>query len=481
MNSAKKLFLLALVAFSIVLSGCSLQQDSSPKYVFYFIGDGMGVQHITATQAYLAHQQKTEGNVELSFTDFPTVGLAETYSQNRYITGSAAAGTALATGHKTSVNTIGLNYNHTDSLFSIAHFAQKSGYKVGVATTVSIDHATPAAFYAHQQSRNMYHEIGHDLVSASYDFYAGGGFKDPVGDESKAPRGDVFLRADSLGFVFTNQFKIPEKLNSNQKSIVYTHPKPASGASFKYHIDNKPDDPSLAQAVKLGIDVLTNPNGFLYVIEGGKIDWAAHDNDAATVVHEVISLSDAVSVALDFYQKHPNETLIVVTADHETGGFSVGNAANKYETNISLLSNQKLSLEELDKQVSLFKKENKGKPTFEQVISYLESTDVMGLDYSTLSDDHKEYLKSAYQASIAIKSDNQVKLNEKLYGWADPIAVASVRVLNNIAGVGWTSFSHTASHVPIYAIGASHERFSGQIDNTDIPKLIAEAMGIEFN
>jgi alkaline phosphatase len=231
----------------------------------------------------------------------------------------------------------------------------------------------------------------------------------------------------------------------------------------------------------MGIEVLNNPDGFLFMVEGGKIDWAAHDNDAATVVNEIISFSDAVAAALEFYNKYPNETLIIVTADHETGGMSVGVKDNKYESYINLLSNQKHSLEMLNIVIRDFKEQHNGRPTFNQVVDFLASNEVMKLDLSELSSKQHEKLKAAHQASVAPQTDAQKQSNRENYGSAEPIAMASMQILNEMASIGWTTLSHTASHVPLYAIGANQELFSGQIDNTEIPRRIATAMGFSID
>jgi len=118
------------------------------------------------------------------------------------------------------------------------------------------------------------------------------------------------------------------------KSVVYSAPNSASGSALQYEIDRSPSDVTLADITRKAIDVVDNPNGFFIMVEGGKIDWAAHDNDAATVIHDVLAFARAVDVAIDFYSKHPNETLIVVTADHETGGLSIGNRENKYDVHV---------------------------------------------------------------------------------------------------------------------------------------------------
>jgi len=477
-------FLLASVAIfsTIILGGCKpSSSDQQAKYVFYFIGDGMGIQHITAAQALLASQENLQGNRHLSFTEFPVTSFVETFSQNRYITGSAAAGTALATGHKTSVNTIGLSYDHSDSLFSIAHFAKQNGYKVGVATSVSIDHATPAAFYAHQPDRGMYHEISHDLISAGFHYYAGGGFRDPEGKRSEASRGSIFTRGDSLGFLFTSSMVVDDEMKKNYNSVVFSLESPASSSTLKYQIDNDDEDITLAQITKMGIDLLENPNGFFFMIEGGKIDWAAHDNDAATTIMDVVAFSDAVAVALEFYSKYPDETLIVVTSDHETGGLSVGNRERKYQSDVSMLARQKHSLEILSELVGEFKKQHNGRPTFNQLLSLLESDELLGLTFDELSVEHQSWLRDAYKASTANQTEAQKKVNKEKYGSADPIAVTSVKILNEMAGIGWTTYSHTASHVPLYAIGAGQDKFNGQIDNTDVPRIIAQVMGFTID
>ncbi len=463
-------------------TGCKTNNEApKAKYVFYFIGDGMGIQQVALTQAFLAAINQQPGNAELNFTQFPVTGFAETFSQNRYITGSAAAGTALSTGSKTSINTIGLNYNHSDTLFSIAHYAHIAGYNVGVASSVSIDHATPAAFYAHQPSRNLYHQIGHDLLRAGYRFFGSGGFRDPEGNSSKNPMGSVFEKGKELGFYFTSSLSLPDSLLRTHSTIVFSSSKSASGSSLKYSIDTDSTDVTLADITRLGIEVLTNPKGFFFMIEGGKIDWACHDNDAATSIHEMIAFANAIEVAMEFYRTYPNETLIVVTSDHETGGMSIGNREYEYESNVALLANQKHSLEELNKVTRAFKERNGGKPSFDQVLAFIRSDQVMGLSFESVDKRYLDEFRLAYKASIAAHTPEQKKVNKELYGSNDPIAVTSVRILNHMAGIGWTSFSHTASHVPVYAIGPGQNLFSGQIDNTEIPKRIASVMGITIS
>jgi len=439
----------------------------------------MGIQQINATQVYLASINGASENEHLSFTTFPITGFSTTFSATRYITGSAAAGTALATGKKTSINTLGLSADHSDTIYSIAYYANKAGFQVGVTTSVSIDHATPAAFYAHQPKRNMYHEVAYDLIKSGYKFFAGGGFIDPMGLKSKNPLGDVFEKGLEKGFYFSQSLIIPDTILNQNKSIVYTTPSPDEGSSLKYRIDRDKTDVTLANITSLAIDVLMNPKGFFLMVEGGKIDWACHHNDAAATIGEMICFSDAVAVALEFYKKYPNETLIVVTSDHETGGMSLGNKQMQYEMNISLLSNQKVSLEKFNQKAINFKDKHNQKPSFQDYLQFIAGE--LGLDVKSLNGLQISNLQKAHSASLLQNDPLLNGINTEEYGSFDPLAVAAIQTLNQMAGIGWTSFSHTGSQVPVYAIGIGQDLFSGQMDNTDIPIRIANAMGINMD
>ena len=172
--------------FFVLLTGVTYAQQA--KYVFYFIGDGMGVNQVNGTEMYLAEQEGRIGVTPLLFTQFPAVGVATTFSATNSVTDSSAAGTALATGVKTYNGAIGMD-DQKNVIQTVAERAKKAGRKVGVTTSVSVDHATPAAFYAHQPNRNMYYEIALDLPKANFDFYAGGGFLKPTttADKKEAP------------------------------------------------------------------------------------------------------------------------------------------------------------------------------------------------------------------------------------------------------------------------------------------------------
>ena len=170
----KHRFLLTLSAFVLAVS---LWAQGQAKYVFYFIGDGMGVNQVNGTQTYLAALEGRIGITSLCFTRFPVCGLVTTFSGTNGVTDSAAAGTALATGRKTGNHVLGLLADEQTPVTSVAQWAHEAGAAVGVSTSVSVDHATPAAFYAHVADRTAYHQIGSQLPAAGFDFYAGSDFR----------------------------------------------------------------------------------------------------------------------------------------------------------------------------------------------------------------------------------------------------------------------------------------------------------------
>src|SRR5690606_28271570 len=146
------------------------------KYVFYMIGDGMGLNHVLLAEMYQSELRGEIGRTPLSFSQFPYSSFITTYSATHGVTDSSAGGTALATGKKTKNGVIAMDTTGTTPYRSLAYAAKDKGLKVGITTTVSIDHATPASFYAHQPSRNMYYEIAQEIIPSNFDFFAGAGF-----------------------------------------------------------------------------------------------------------------------------------------------------------------------------------------------------------------------------------------------------------------------------------------------------------------
>ncbi len=453
------------VTLAMLLTAVALFAQGTAKYVFYFIGDGMGVNQVNAAETYLAALEGRIGTKHMAFASFPHVALVHTESATNGVTDSAAGGTALATGEKTKNGVISMTPNGEYSISSIASMAKEKGMAVGVATSVSIDHATPASFYAHESYRGNYHRIGHDLLDAGFDFYAGSAFLQPTHKDcpNEAP---LYSLYEEAGYTIMKGAAIDKKKAKKAKCLMLLQSDEANAfdnTALPYALDRGENDLTLATIVETGIDFLKkkSKDGFFFAIEGGKIDWACHANDAAAVINETLDLDEAVKVALEFYKKHPDETLIVVTADHETGGMSLGTGA--YELRLHLLQYQKMSAWKYTKHISqLHTKLGDG---FTWDVVKADLTENFGFwKHIQISERQEARLKKAYEAIVAGKAEG----NKSLYSQEDALSTTAKDIINRAALVGWTSGGHSNGYVPAFAIGVGAEHFSGRIDNTQV-------------
>jgi alkaline phosphatase len=457
------LFFLALATFA----------EGRAKYVFYFIGDGMGVNQVNLTETYLAAIQGRIGVEPLVFTGFPATGFVTTYSATNGVTDSAAGGTALATGVKTRNGAVGMTDEEAFVPVSVAEVAKAAGAAVGIATSVSIDHATPASFYAHVPNRSMYYEIGKDLVRTGFDFYAGSDFLKPKPDNSTEPD-DLYGLCLKAGYTIARGHDDYCKKAPAAKGgmILFQDKGAADRSSLPYAINRKAGELTLAEITQAGIDYLNyrNKDGFFLMVEGGKIDWACHANDAATVIKEVIDMDEAVRVAYDFYLQHPDETLIVITADHETGGLALG--IGPYELHTDLLQYQTMSADLYTQHIARLRKQHGDNLSWEMVKQDLAAH--WGFwDKVKLDDADTERLQKAFAALKAGMSQGE----SNLYSKEDALSTTARRILNRKAHIGWQSGGHSNGIVPVFAIGAGAEQFVGKLENTDIPKRIKKAAG----
>ena len=455
-----------------LLLACAVFAQGKAKYVFYFIGDGMGVNQVNGTEMYLAEKNGKIGAESLLFTQFPVAGVATTFSGTNSVTDSSAAGTALSTGVKTYNGAIGLDKDKKQ-LVTVAERAKRSGKRVGVATTVSIDHATPAAFYAHQASRKMYYEIATDLPKAGFDFYAGSGFLSPDKTYDKKEAPSVYPLFEQAGYSLVKGYDAFKAEYPRAKKLILVQKDNSIPDAVPYAIDSKQGDLTLAEITDAAISFLTKEKnkGFFVMLEGGKIDWACHNNDAATAFNEVIDFDNAIKVAYEFYKKHPKETLIVITADHETGGIALGTGT--MNLNLKALQYQKISQEYLSIAINKLRKEKNHKVSWEEVKALL--ADKMGLwKELPVSWEQEKKLRDEYENSF-VKNVQAFEKTE--YAISEPLAARAKEVVNEIARVAWASGNHSAGYVPVFAIGAGAELFNGKMDNIEIPKRIAKAGG----
>lgn len=450
-------------------------QAQQAKYVFYFIGDGMGLNQVNTTEMYLGEKQGRIGTEPLCFASFPVAGMATTFSASNSITDSSAGGTALATGVKTYNGAIGVDANK-ERVMSVAERAKRAGKKVGVTTSVSIDHATPAAFYGHQPDRSMYYEIALQLPEAGFDFYAGSGFLKPARTFDKKDAPSIYPIFEQAGYTIARGLDEYKAKADDAGKMILMQKEGANSSSLPYAIDRREGDLTLAQITESAIDFLSRDNkkGFFLMVEGGKIDWACHSNDPATMVKEVIDMDNAVRVAYEFYKKHPKETLIVITADHETGGLALGNS--NYTLNLKSLDCQKQSVDLLSRALTDLRKSKGNKATWEDVKALL--TERMGFwGELTPTWEQEKMLRDEFESSFV---RNKVVFEESLYSKTEPLAAVAKKVLSQMSKLGWTTGSHSAEYVPVFAVGAGSKLFMGKMDNTDIPKRIAKAAGYKW-
>lgn len=445
-----------ILSVMVLLLIATTVAGKGPKYVFYFIGDGMGPSHVLGTELFLGEKEGVIGRPQqLCFTQFPHTAFVTTFSASNGVTDSAASGTALATGHKTNNGYLGVS-PAGEPVYSVAHAAKQAGYAVGVATTVCINHATPGAFYAHNKSRNNYHDIAQDMLVADYDFYAGGDAK--CSDEQRTA---LYSKAEEQGYTIARGYdEYLAKADDATKMMLYQK---EVNEGIPYTIDRTSDDLTLAQVTDAAIDFLQDKSkkGFFLMIEGGKIDYASHSDDAATVFHEMLDFNAAIAEAVEFYKEHKNETLIIVTADHETGGLVLG-YSGAYKLNLKALDCQKASEDKL-KSIMRTKAMQRMIVRWEDIQAII--TENTGL-WSTLTPNKQE--ENAMKQLFEEGNANPEKRVEKF----EAIATVAKNAVNRIALVSWAGPNHSGTFVPLFAIGKKADEFHGVIDNTDIPKMI---------
>ena len=466
----------------------------TPKYVFLFIGDGMSYPQFQLAADYLGamadgdymdslpsisyekRKGKLEGPVALNFMNFDEAGTAVTFDSSSFAPDSAAAGTAIASGKKTYSSAINMDETCTVKYESIAEkIHSQLGWKAGIVSSANINHATPAAFYAHQPTRNNYYEIGEELLVSGFEYFAGGGLRDVYGAEGDK-RG-LYEQVEEAGYTLVMTQDEAKKVSADSGKVVLITEQLADTNAMKYEIDREKDEWALADYVEKGIEVLDNETGFFLMCEGGKIDWACHANDAGTIIHDVLALEDAVQVAIDFAKEHPEETLILVMGDHETGGLSIGYAETKYDTYLSNFSSQKISFQKYtDEYVSKYIEEGTSFETAMKDVKKLFGLKTSGRkgDKLVLTEYETEQLKNAYELSVhGYNSATYTQEEYALYATYDPFTVTINHILNHKSGVDFTSYTHTGLPVAVFAEGAGAEVFAGYYDNTEIFQKLA--------
>lgn len=457
-----------LIIFLTALS-ISLAASAQAKYVFYFIGDGMGANQVQLTEMFLAASKGELGIEPLCFGQFPVATMSTHFSANSDVTDSAASGTALATGHKTKNSRIGMSADGSEKLTNIAEMAKANGKKVGVVTTVAINHATPAAFSAHQKNRDMYYEIAQDMIANGFDFYGGSRIYNECETFDGKPADPIRPQFEAAGYTICNVEGFKENWQTADKILML----PAEGQSVKYRIDalnNAPEkNLTLKEMVESAVTFLMKDNkkGFFLMAEGGEIDHTCHSHDAAGTVQEVIDLDEAVKVAFEFYKKHPKQTLIVVTADHETGGLVLDPGKPKSFARLGL---QKCSKNAMTDQLRQMMADSDKPLSWEQVKAFISENTGLWKEIGVSWEDEKA-IRDIYEVTLAKQQSGH---DVDLYSDNDQLISKAVEIANDKCSVHWHGH-HTACYTPVFAIGAGSSLFTHKTDNAEVPMLIKQA------
>lgn len=446
----KKLLIISVLAaiavFGVACSSTPSQNVSNeplgaapikPKSIIMVVADGMGPAYTSAYRFY--KDDPNTAQVEATALDPFLVGTSRTYpaSVSGYVTDSAASATALAAGIKTYNGAIGIDVDKKP-VETVLHRAKKLGMKTGLAVTSQIVHATPAAYVAHNESRRNYNQIADSFLDDRIngknvvDVMLGGGW-------------EYFIRADrnlvtefeNLGYQYADSYEALAELPKGKPTLGLF----AATGLLKALDDINPHRLSLL--TENAIEQLDNIDGFFLLVEASQVDWAGHANDIASAMSEMEDLEQTIKLLKNYVDRHP-DTLVVLTADHSTGGLSIG-ADGDYRWSPEFIQNMKASVEVMSQKI--IQKEDMAGYT-EDIFGFELTQEERNL-ISVISTDMKPSEREGVLKSILDKRTN----------------------------TGWTTSGHTGVDVEVYAFGAGAEVFAGNLNNTDIAKKIFTILG----
>lgn len=409
----------------------------TPKNIIMVVADGMGPAYTTAYRLY-----KDDPNtpmIELTALDPFLVGTSQTYpaSVSGYVTDSAASATALAAGVKTYNGAIGLDVNK-QTVESVLQRAKKLGKRTGIAVTSQIVHATPAAYVAHNESRRNYNEIADSFLDDRIndnnvvDVMLGGGWRYFIRDDR-----NLVQEFKALGYQYAASYT---DLLSLPKG------KPTLGLFADTGLPTALDDVNphrLSVLTESAISHLENVNGYFLLVEASQVDWAGHANDIASAMGEMEDLEQTIKMLKSYVDQHP-DTLVILTADHSTGGLTIG-ADGDYRWSPEFIQNMKASVTVMSEKII----------NSEDMTLYVE--DVFGF---ALNEDEKNIISGISSGMDATERENILK-----------------SILDKRTNTGWTTSGHTGVDVEVYAFGAGAQAFAGNLNNTDIAKKIFTFLG----
>lgn len=451
--------LICLLALGVVLflTGCGAQEGKS-KYVFVFLGDGMGINQVTSARYWEAQEQQRSAEEPIwnasSFDSFPVTGMMSTHNMDWGVTDSAASATALFTGRKTQNGSLNYNPVTEESYPPFAKKLSEHGYAVGVISTTSLEHASPAALYANAQDRYDYREIARQGIACGWlDFWAAGGFQ--------REEEELLAYAEEEGFTVVDSPDGLEGTTGESLPVLAVVEDDFADPFMAYEIDRARKEKygtkntSFADLVKQASACLQEKGSFFLFAEAGKIDTACSDGDLVSSMHEVKGLDDAVAEALDFYEKYPEETLIVVLADHETGSLRIRSGMDCSAVSSQVASGVRFA--------SIMEELYESGADFAEAMEKAEH--YFGITGKDLDPEERDALEAAYEET------KQGSETDEFTALLCDLKAEQVRM-------EFVSASHSGQPVPVYAIGCGAENFAGLYDNTDIYGKLSSVMGL---
>ncbi|MFJ9463012.1 alkaline phosphatase [Viridibacillus arvi] len=420
------------VPFSEAQAKSAAPKEPEIKNIIFLIGDGMGVSY-TSAYRYLKNSPNSKFVSPTVFDKF-LVGQQMTYPEDtkENVTDSASAATAMSAGIKTYNNAIAVD-NDESEVKTVLESAKEMGKATGLVATSEITHATPAAFGAHDPSRKNMNGIADDyydeLINGKHkvDVLLGGGSSLFIREDR-----DLVKEFKKDGFNYVTTKKDLQKNKNKQVLGLF-----ATGGMDKM-IDRKAETPSLADMTNSAISSLKqNKKGFFLMVEGSQIDWAGHDNDIVGAMSEMEDFEKAFKAAIDFAKKDKH-TLVVATADHSTGGFTIG-ANGDYNWFAAPIKAAKRTPDFMANKIA-------NGADVEQTLKQYIKLDLTAEEIQSVKD---------ATAKKEIDIDNAIE-----------------KIFDTRSNTGWTTGGHTGEDVPVYAYGPSSSKFAGQIDNTDNAKII---------
>ncbi len=516
MKTVKNMFpfvWMILVIFTAMTGADPVSKQRPMKNVIVMVPDGCGATHTTLTRWYLHWDPESsakEGNcvaypqpASLAIDDM-NVGCQRTWATNSMVTDSAPAGTAFATGYKSADKfisvlpddirvpgyTLSSSQDYYRPIPTVLEGAKRVGKSVGLVATSNIQHATPAVFSSHVPNRSLYNELAEQQVYLDIDVVFGGG------SQYLIPKEEGGMRIDKQNLVEVLQDRGYEYITKRDELLNLTPGISRVWGLFArdamaYEFDRPitaPTEPSLAEMTEKAIEILSgNPKGFFLFVEGSKVDWASHANDPIGVLSDVIAFDQAVSTALEFAKADKN-TLVLVFADHGNGGMSIGNKSTdetyskmSWASVIEPLTKACLTGEGVEKLLIDLAQDGDGDGVKDDV-SEADVRSTMAVYYGISVDDPKTKLTD--EEVLQIQTRIAALINEKL---VPPVAPAVATYgLNYVVGpmmsrrsnIGWTTNGHTGEDLFVYAFGNTANL--GTIENTDIARLAAKAMGFDL-